>query len=217
MTGDAAIRTPEGRIYYAVFDDFTNPDAPYTERLKSLEERIVDVSDIVWVMPYLMCDNADEAYLYWREMVKAGEEGIVLRAPDSMYKSGRSTLKQQYLLKYKQLEESEAQIIDMVPLQKNLNPQEQDAFGLAKRSTRVANKHTIETLGAFVVLEERIGRTITFNIGTGFTEDQRALFWESREEIIGKYVRYKYQPSIHTRPRFPVFLAFRDSRDLGEP
>jgi DNA ligase-1 len=47
-----------------------------------------------------------------------------------------------------------------------------------------------------------------FNVGTGFTYDQRVSLWKDREELVGKKLKVKYQSLTQGKgvPRFPVFL-----------
>ena len=57
---------------------------------------------------------------------------------------------------------------------------------------------------------------VEFEIGTGYTAKQRAEFWTSQP--VGKIVKYKFQPAgakDEGKPRFPVFLGFRDKADMS--
>jgi DNA ligase 1 len=48
----------------------------------------------------------------------------------------------------------------------------------------------------------------TFNVGTGFTKEDRKYYWENRQALIGKWCKVKYQTLSETRkvPLIPVFL-----------
>ena len=48
----------------------------------------------------------------------------------------------------------------------------------------------------------------TFNVGTGFTFDQRKELWKNRESLVGKLARIQYQHITSGKkvPRFPVFV-----------
>ena len=55
-------------------------------------------------------------------------------------------------------------------------------------------------------------------IGTGFTAQERADIWQDRriyaEDADAPLVKYKHFPSgAKDKPRHPVFLGWRDSRD----
>jgi DNA ligase-1 len=58
---------------------------------------------------------------------------------------------------------------------------------------------------------------VEFSIGTGFTNEMRIVLWANhkRGEGLKKIVKYKYFPSGgKDKPRFPVFVGFRDKRDM---
>jgi DNA ligase-1 len=56
---------------------------------------------------------------------------------------------------------------------------------------------------------------VEFSIGTGFDADLRKHIWEGRKCVLGKIVKYKYfAGGSKDKPRFPVFLGFRDKRDM---
>jgi DNA ligase-1 len=67
------------------------------------------------------------------------------------------------------------------------------------------------TLGAFVV---RDGDK-EFKVATGMTAEERQLYWDTQDEMLGKLVKYKFQPSgAKDLPRFPTFLGIRHPDDL---
>jgi DNA ligase-1 len=69
-------------------------------------------------------------------------------------------------------------------------------------------------LGSLLVRD--LKSKVEFEIGTGFTEQQRVELWLDRMNLRGKLVKYKSQPvGVKDKPRFPVFLGWRDRRDLS--
>ena len=57
---------------------------------------------------------------------------------------------------------------------------------------------------------------VEFSIGSGFTEEQRREIWNKQVELIGSIVKYKYfEVGVKDKPRFPIFLGFRDKRDIS--
>ena len=142
-----------------------------------------------------------------------GYEGIILRSPFAGYKSGRSTVKQQILLKMKPEDDAEGEVVGFDELYQNNNDLEQDEFGLAKRSSKLENQVPADTLGA-LVLATKWG---TLNIGSGFTLALRDEIWQNKESFIGRIVTFKYQShgmKNDGMPRFPIFKGFRDPIDL---
>lgn len=196
---------------YVAFDIWNAGETPYDKRKQILLKRL-------WVEPVdaLLSDtvyNEAELLEYEKWAVSAGFEGIMLRRPDAPYKYGRSTVKEGYLLKLKPTQDSEAEIIGLEELMHNGNTLEQDNLGHAKRSSHKAGLHRGGTLGALRVRD--IHTNVEFAIGTGFTADQRKDYWDQGDKLLGKIVRYKYlSVGVKKAPRHPVFLGFRDKRDM---
>lgn len=150
-----------------------------------------------------------------RSVLDDGYEGLVLRRPNGMYKYGRSTLREGYLIKLKRYHQAEATIVDTTPLLRNLNPPELNELGYTHRSAAQGGKMEMPLLGALVVKGFFDGAMVEFEIGTGFTLAERDRFWRERESLIGKFVTYKFFPTgSKDRPRHPVFISFRDEDDL---
>ena len=142
-----------------------------------------------------------------------GYEGIMLRDPNGPYKQGRSTLKEGYLLKVKRFEDGEAEVLGFKEQMRNDNTLTTDARGYAKRSTHADGKTAAGILGAFTVRDTKTGQV--FDVGTGFTAEQRANLWEGRNYLIGKLVKYKHFPvGVKDLPRFPTFVGWRHKNDM---
>lgn len=193
---------------YYVFDVYQN-DVSYQERRKYLvklfDHRVFENIELV---PERLVHSPDEIMQKYAELVSCGYEGCILRSLHGKYKYGRSTLKEQYLLKLKPYEDAEASIVDCVPLSHNMNEAVRDERGYTKRSTHKEFKVTSsKLLGAFVC---RTNEGVEFNIGTGFTELQRKDFWSDRLSLIGKQLTYTYlNTGCKNKPRNPVFKCFR--------
>lgn len=157
--------------------------------------------------------NASEAMALYQQYMEEGYEGIMLRKPESPYKHGRSTLREAALIKYKAFLDDEAEVVGAVELMHNDNVATKDNLGHTKRSSAKAGKRGANMLGTLVV---RTPRFAEFELGTGFTETERIDFWRDRALLIGKIVKFKYfEPGTIDKPRFPVFLGFRDERDMS--
>lgn len=146
-------------------------------------------------------------------VLEAGFEGLILRSEWAPYKQGRSTIKQGYLLKLKRFHDAEAEVLGCVEQMHNENEATLDERGYTKRSTHKAGKVQAGVLGALQVRDIESG--VEFEIGTGFTAEQRKNLWDGREYLPGKIVKYKHFPvGVKDKPRFPTFLGFRDRRDM---
>lgn len=225
-TTTSGVMSVEGRpdVLFHVFDDFSH-DGPFRERLASVQKRATRGSRIV---PVHHMEVTDEDCLRFAEesWLAAGYEGAMLRDPAGPYKQGRSTEREGWLLKLKRFEDSEALVLGCVEQMHNGNAATTDELGHTKRSSHKANKTGKGTLGALHVRD--LKTRVEFDIGTGMDDALRAKLWAAHvnagptvgkrgraEPVVGRIVKYKFFPTgSKEKPRFPVFLGFRDARDM---
>lgn len=197
---------------FFVFDKYY-PNTSFVDRYETMRALASDtVTRLCWVNQIMVKDrdhlNAIEAK--WLAM---GFEGLMLRDMDSEYKCGRSTARSQEILKVKQFVHEEFKVVGYEELMTNENEAKTNELGQTERSTSKAGLVPAGVLGALVVEYGREGKT--FNVGSGFTLDQRKDLWKNKNKLIGKLVRVKYFPvGMVDKPRFPIFDGFRDEKDL---
>lgn len=198
-------------ITFWVFDDLSL-SAGFAKRLNRAEQRIKRVGCARLVNHEYIETEAD-LLEEERHMLSVGYEGLMLRDPDGPYKLGRSTLREGYLLKLKRFTDAEAKIVGCTQLLTNTNEAKRNALGQLERSSHKAGKVATQQLGAFIVRDTKTD--IEFEVGTGFTQKQREDYWRVRAHLLGDLVKYRYQAvGVKEKPRFPVFIGFRDRRDL---
>lgn len=204
---------------YWVFDFWTAPKMPYSERYQIMQRADKDgvfagQTKVVLLKQELITSKA-ELNAYERCMLNEGFEGVMVRKPNSPYKYGRSTAREGYLLKVKRFVDGEAVVIGFDERMHNANEATIDETGNTKRSTHAENMVPMDTLGALRVRD--VVTNIEFGIGTGFDDNTRAIIWGARNHYLGKTVTYKHfaQVGVKDAPRFPVFKAFRDERDMS--
>jgi len=203
-------KVPDYTFY--VFDMFDSP-ADYSGRLKHITLISGNFAPHIKLLEQTLLTNEDYMLEYEAAKVAEGYEGIILRSPDAPYKFGRSTVNEGYLLKVKRFEDSEAEIVGFEEEMFNGNDAEVNELGRTKRSTAKAGLAGKGTLGAFLVRDVVSG--IEFSIGTGLTALQRGVFWQRREDYLGKLTKYKFFPvGVKDKPRHPVFLGMRDRADM---
>lgn len=206
FTGDV-----RGLIYW-VFDDFSCT-GPYSERLTRTATRIHDL-DLSWVVLVNQHVHDDPVSLaaHEEEVVREGYEGLMVRGLDGLYKQGRSTLKEQYLMKLKRFQDAEAKCVGFTELKRNMNEATVSETGYQVRSSHKSNMIGGSVLGALTCVWEPTGET--FNVGTGFTAADREFLWAARDRLPGRLVKFKYQPhGVKDLPRLPVFVGFRSVED----
>lgn len=186
------------------FDRWDAPDKTYSERCQLMTEGAIVQQ---WVY------NEDELLVFEEDVLLQGFEGVMIRDPNGLYKYGRSTVKEQYLLKLKRVQDSEAEIIGFKEQMHNDNPATQDNLGHTKRSSAQAGMVPAGYLGAFLCRDRYSG--VEFAVGTGMSLSQRKRYWHQREELLGQTIKYKFLPvGVKEAPRHPVFLGFRSEIDL---
>lgn len=195
---------------YQVFDWYED-GVGYLDRMSKLVDVVPWPKKITILYP-IMVSSVDHLLQYERYCLDNGFEGVMLRTPDSLYKFGRSTLKQGWLLKLKRFKDAEATVIGFIEKMHNANEAKLDELGHTKRSSHKENLIPAGTLGTLVV---KAG-DYEFGIGTGFDDEQRKTIWENRDAYLGKLVTFKYQEAgMLERPRFPVFKSFRHEDDVS--
>lgn len=197
--------------------DFVEPDAPmkgYEARIQRLKELAPFPGLDYTILEPTLVSSLEELHQFQEQNLQRGFEGTMLRAPNSIYKMGRSTVRENILLKVKDFVDDEATIIGFQELMRNQNEQKRDVFGLAERSTEKDGMVPADTLGAFRL---RMDDGREFNCGSGLNDSLRSEIWSNRDSYLNKIVKFKYQAEgVKDVPRLPIFLGFRSEDDRGE-
>jgi DNA ligase-1 len=147
-----------------------------------LIESLRGLSPYIKVSPFWICEDLDEVTRAYDSVIKLGYEGIIVRACDAPYEVKRST----WVMKFK--------------------AKKQDDYKIVSFTEQISiNGVPNNTLGALIC---NSGDGSTFNVGTGFTDEQRYNLWKIKESLPGMTVKVKYQhiTSGNKVPRFPVFM-----------
>jgi len=203
----------EPDVWFHVFDDFSC-DGIFSHRSVLAELRCQGSVKLIYT-PHKLVSCQEELIDFEHHSLAAGYEGIMIRDPLGAYKYGRSTVKEGGLLKLKRFTDSEAVVTGFTQLMSNQNEAVVNELGQLERSHKKAGMVPMKTLGALVVCDLKSG--VEFEIGSGYTEAQRKELWSLRAALVGKLVKYKSQDAgVKIKPRFPVFIGFRDPLDTGE-
>jgi DNA ligase-1 len=192
---------------YWVFDHHDDP-LPFTDREARISELVRTLGHPrVKVLGQTLISDRTQLDAFEAMCIEEGYEGVMTRDPNSRYKYGRSTAKEQILLKVKRFEDSECEIIGIEEEMHNGNAAGRDELGRTKRSSAKEGKTGKGTMGALIVRD--LKTSVVFNIGTGFTAAQRAAEWE-----IGSIHTYKFFPvGVKDKPRHPVYKGPRAAGD----
>lgn len=167
-----------------------------------------------WVMvddPVLILDRTQlDAFIEW--VLGNGHEGVILRQPNSKYKFGRGTFKEQQLLRIKPMETAEGEITGFVCEYENTNPAEINALGRSRRSSAKDGLVPKDTLGKMICLTERWGEILISGFSDAFADE----VWRNKEKFLGEFATFNYQEigSID-QPRLAKFKGIRSRSDMS--
>lgn len=198
-------------IQFHLLDAFANSDiCDYKHRMFWLEEWHNKYSpDFVRYNIPGFCADVQELFECFLSCEKDGE-GICFRTPDSPYKQGRSTLKEQYLVKLSRYVRTELTIVGFKEQQENGNADKRNEVGYMKRTTEQGNMFGKDTLGAFLCVDYK-GESVDVGTGCGLTDRLRKEIWDNREHYINKQITVKHKPfGAKDVLRHPIFVGFRE-------
>lgn len=182
------------------------------ESLGNISEYVPEFAGIKAVKHRLVT-NLGKLESYKEVILNAGYEGIIGRSHLGLYKFGRSTLNEQYMFKFKKVKDDEAVVIGMEPLYKNTVESIPDHLGLKKKTKRKENMVAQDTMGKLLVRDIKTG--VEFKIGSGFTDDERVMFWTFGEVANGMIIKYAHHDhGAKDKPREPRFLGIRHPDDM---
>lgn len=208
----------EPNFIFEIFDYVKDSlDKPYSDRIADLISWGKDKPDFCRLVLPTIIRNEDELVTYENIAVMDGHEGIMTRKLDSPYKCGRSSFREQFLVKIKRFVDSEAQIVGFEEKLHNLNEAEVDELGHTKRSSAKAGLVPANTLGTLLVRDVHDGREFGIGTGKGLDDQLRKAMWTNRDTYLGKIIKYRYQ-EVGTKdlPRIPSFQGFRNPIDMSE-
>jgi DNA ligase-1 len=151
-----------------------------------LIENLKGLSPFIKVAPFWLCESFDDIMRTYDDLVEKGYEGIIVRHFESLYERKRST----WVMKFK--------------------PKKEDLYEITGAIEEISIEGSPKnTLGALVC---KSGDGLTFNVGTGFTAEQRHSLWDIKGLLPGMFARVKYQHITNGNkvPRFPVFVEITE-------
>jgi DNA ligase 1 len=201
----------EPNFTYYVFD-LWRLSSPFRDRRFDVPR--FATHDCMKVVQHAQLESREQLDTYEAVWVALGYEGIMLNDPNATYKFGRATTKGGQLLKVKRFVDSEAIVIGIEEEMFNGNEAQTNELGRTKRSTAKDGLVGKGTMGALIVRDVKTG--VEFNIGTGFTAEDRRSWWVWAETTASmtnppkQTIKYKSFPiGVKDKPRHPVYLGLR--------
>jgi len=163
----------------------------------------------VRVLPQTLVNSPEEVMTQHRLAVDNGYEGLILRDPAGEYKEGRSTMKEQGMVKIKMFEDSEAVVLGVEEQFSNTNIATLNEVGYTKRMGGSSGLVPKGTMGKLWARDVHSG--VEFHIGTGFDDRFRQQVWDNPELAIGRIAKYRFLAhGVVEKPRHPVFFGWRE-------
>jgi DNA ligase-1 len=208
---------PADGINLHLFDRF-EPQS-FSTRIRQVEsllcQRLTMEDEHLRFVNHTLIHTLEELDQFEADALAEGNEGVMIRSLDGPYKQGRSSEREAYLLKLKRFCDLEARVIGVEEQMHNDNPAFTNEVGRTARSSAKAGKVGAGVMGKLNV-EGICGdfAGVRFDVGTGFDAGERQELWDNPP--IGRIVKVKYFPSGgKSLPRHPVYIGWRDERDLS--
>jgi DNA ligase 1 len=211
-------RLPLDLVFW-VFDYVGTPDLPFNRRNDAIQRVcVVELGHrdcYAAAVRQIVCQTPEELRSYYTDAVGNGEEGIMIRWPQSPYIPGRVRLKQKAILKLKPEFTGEGILEEIHPEMENTNEKTTNPNGKNKRSGHKDGMIAKETAGKLVLNGLGMFQDRTINLGSGLTESQSKEIWDYPQRYTGKAITFSYKGLTSSGlPRFPVFKHFRDAEDM---
>lgn len=206
-------------------------DKPYEERLRHLALHFRDHSiPNCKMVPWKYVTNLEELYAFEEECLDAGFEGVIIRDPTGMHKSGRSSPKVGAYLRIKRFIDFEGTIVNLKEAMENTNEAKTNELGRTERSTHQENMVPKGMVGMIQMesLQDvlsngnvMIAKGQIVDVGPGnMLHDQRVKAWldfinNTEENLVGQIGKAKFFPKGQKdKPRFPTFIGVRAEEDM---
>jgi len=186
---------------------------PYSARIEDIISQAERINNKYFkVVPTKVANSRKEVEDYFEKVLAQGYEGLILRNPNSGYKFGRTTIRENIMYKVKPFVTEDAQVIGIVQstevsetAAKTINE-----LGRSVTSKKVGDRILIEKAAAFTVLYE--GKEL--KVVLAMTDEEKIDVWKNQEKYLGRWIEYKGMlVGAKDVPRHPTFLRMRFDRE----
>lgn len=198
-----------------VFDLWDQPCMTFDRRISEAEARAEEFGHpAVLYVPTRIILSMNTLLAYEKEQLDLGWEGLILRDPRGLYKYGRSTLREQGMMKLKRFTDGEFILRDVEEEMENTNAPKRNKLGRTERSSSKAGLVGKGRAGTLVGEDLKSG--VLVRLGSGLDDADKAYFWKHRKRLKDKFVgKYKsFLVGVKRLPRHPVYLGPRPEWDF---
>jgi len=186
-------------------------DVAYETRFHWLQQMERSLAAVASLALTVHVRRAEEVQRWHNHFRLNGLEGTMLRDGRMLYKNGRSTVKEQALLRIKDWVEFDGLIVGFFQAETNTNQQTRDARGFAKRSSHAAGKELVDTLGGFIVRQLDTGDRWRVS-ASALTHSQRKHIWENMRDFFKRpVVCKKLAVGEKKQPRMAGLVRINDN------
>jgi len=176
------------------------------------------------VIPQRLVQTAVEAEAMFKDMIAAGEEGIMLRRPNSPYKHGRATLDEGYLYKFKEWVTTDAKIVGFkrgtrMSKEYERSRRTRDVVGDMERTTAKSTRVETDEIGSFQVeiidgQHYPMGTKCYVTLAKGFYPKEPVPRWKDRDKWLYRHVEIRFQKhGSKDKPRMGAIKRWRKDLD----
>lgn len=197
---------------FEYLDLFYKNDPTFSDRYDTMNDENNYLGDYVVIVKQVEVNSSYEIEELFIKVLKEGYEGLILRSPESYYKHGRSTLKEEGMLKIKPFNSFDTKIIGIEQSTK-VDPNAEKSvneLGHSVTSRKKDDRILIPKASAFFVKYKKN----TLKVSIAMTDEEKMEVWENQSKYIGRMIEYKGMLiGAKDVPRHPVFIRFREDRD----
>lgn len=199
---------PEDLQFYCFDYLENNHGAIYTPFKKRMDQYMsIDCENFIPVAQYLL--DKESIKRFYTTVVGSGNEGLVLKNPNGLYKLGRVTHKENICYKMKKVNSYDCTVIGFEPKYKNTSESYLDELGYKKKHKYKSDKIAEEKVGAIVATYE----DQVIKVSPAMSDLDAIALWHNKEDYIGKIIEVKGDLSSKGKIRHPILMRFRGDKD----
>lgn len=190
-----------------------NSNQPFQERLLKIDELFLQ-GTVRRFLKNTVINNLKELENLFYTVITRGEEGLMLRSPQGIYKYNRATLKENIIYKMKPFMTFDGKIIGFVQSTEVNEDAEKktNELGHSVTSKKKDDRHTIEKCSAVYVDYEGQELKVTL----AMTDEEKEEIWKNQKNYLNRWIEYKAMRVGMKEgglPRHPVFIRFREDKE----
>lgn len=219
----------EPEVTWWIFDllDEYTVNLPYAERYFQAEKKVLALNlPHLRVVPAVMIFDMAQLEKFEAGCLEAGFEGVILRDPAGMHKSGRATVRQGAYLRIKRFIEEEALVLSIEEAMENQNVAKTNELGRSERSSHQENlvpKGMVGNMICEMLKDVYDGDKLLFKKGQVVTvgpgampHDERIENFKHPEKLVNQIIKFKFFPKgVKDKPRFPTYVTIRNKADIS--